>query len=342
MHSSYSRDEAGVLHERFGLPFEALEAGQTFIHRPGITFSQQENVDETLSTFNAAQIHYNEAYASRTAWERPLMVSTWTLQRLIGMTWKTFGVGRRRIESMHSIRMSAPVFDGDTLSARTQVIDVVPDGRVRLCTSATNQREETVATADYTVRMWRAQELPAALQTVGQPVGEARFASHVPSPQGWVEVFGLTFDDLRASETFAHALRRRVDAHEIGAIARRALEWSPQQHGADGSTALGETDGAIPQTWLVGLATALTTLTFGRVSANLGWTDVRFVGDARAGDVLHARSTVVDTRLSASRTHEGIARVHTTLFNGSDEPVLDFQRALLVYRRGFEPPAEAV
>lgn len=335
--SAYARDATGTLHERFGLPFSALEVGQVFVHRPGITFSQQENAEEALSTLNAAQVHYDEDYASRTSWQQPLMVSTWTLQRLIGMTWKTFGPGRRRIDTMHAVRMSTPVFAGDTLSASTQVIDVQEDGRVRLRTEATNQRAAVVASADYTVVMWRDDQLPLPLRLAGEPADESRFAMHVASPRGWVETFGLCFEDLRPGETFAHALRRTIDAHEIPAIARRALEWSPQHHDLAWCQALGETACQIPQAWLVGLATALTTHTFGRVSANLGWTDVRFLNDARAGDLLHARSTVLDVRTSQSRPGEGIAQVRTTLLNGNGAPVLDFQRALLVYRRGFEP-----
>lgn len=335
--TAYTRDEAGTFHERFGLPFEALAPGQVFIHRPGITFTQQDNVEECLSTLNAAQVHYDEDYASRTTWQRPLMVSTWTLQRLIGMTWKTFGPGRRRIDTLHTVRMSAPVFAGDTLGARTQVLSVTPDGRVRLRTEATNQRAEAVASADYTVLMWRADELPPPLRPVGEAVEEPRFAMHVACPQGSMESFGLSFEDLRQGETFAHAPRRTVQSHEIPGIARRALEWSPQHHDASWCQALGEMDCQIPQTWLVGLATALTTLTFGRVSANLGWTDVRFLGDARAGDTLHARSTLLDVRPSQSRPAEGIAQVRTSLLNGHNETVLDFQRALLIYRRGFEP-----
>lgn len=340
--AAYSRDEAGTLHERFGLPFEALASGQVFVHRPSITFTQQDNLQECLSTFNAAQIHCDEDYASRTAWQRPLMVSTWTLQRLIGMTWKTFGPARRRIEAMHTVRMSAPVFAGDTLSARTQVLSLTQDGRVRLRTLAANQRAEVVASAEYTVHMWRAAELPAPLRPVGAAVDEPRFAMLVACAQGWMENVGLGFEDLRQGETFVHALRRRVRSDELPGLARRALEWSPQHHDASWCQQLGEPDCQIPQAWLVGLATALTTLTFGRVSANLGWTDVRFLADARAGDLLHARSTIRELRPSQSRPAEGIAHVHTTLLNGKAEPVLDFQRALLIYRRGFEPPASAV
>ena len=65
--------------ERFGLDFEDFRPGQVFRHRPGVTLSQQDNVDEALDTMNAAMLHYDANYAAQTAWKRPLMVSTITL-----------------------------------------------------------------------------------------------------------------------------------------------------------------------------------------------------------------------------------------------------------------------
>ncbi|MFO1198373.1 MAG: MaoC/PaaZ C-terminal domain-containing protein [Burkholderiaceae bacterium] len=332
MHYSYTRDAHGVLHERFGLPFEAIVPGQTFLHRPGITFTQQDNVTEALSTLNSAQVHYDESYAARTSWRRPLVVSTLTLQRLIGMTWKTFGLARRRIESMHDVRMTRPVFAGDTLVASTEVVEVACAGeaRLRLRTAARNQHGEEVARADYTCLAWRSEEWPAALAPIGDPASESRFASHLETSGGWLENFGLAFEDLRDGETFEHALHRCVEPHEIASLARDALDWAARP----------PDQGAVPQSWLVGLATALTTLTLGRVSANLGWTDVRFFRDARAGDSLRARSTIESTRESRSRPDEGIVQVHTALLDAHGERVLDFRRTLLVYHRHAGPPDE--
>lgn len=335
MRSLYTRDAAGVYHERFGLPFEALEAGQTFVHRPSITIYQHENVAEALSTFNAASIHYDEAYASRTAWGRPLLVSTWTLQRMIGMTWKTFGGFRRRIETLHSVRMATPLFGGDTLRAQTQVLEVHPDRsqRVRLRTEVTNQRGESVAVADYTAAMRRGDESIPDLPYAGAPADEARFASHRASASGWEEMYGLCFEDLKAGETYAHAPRRLVESHEIAAMARNALDWSTPWHDGRGQSPDEREPASVPQTWLVGLATALTTHTFGCVSANLGWTDVRFQNDVHAGALLHARSTVLGLRESRTRPQEGIVQVHTVLLDRHEQVVLDFQRTLLVYKR---------
>ena len=76
--------------ERHGLSPTEFAAGQHFVHRPGITMSQQENVNDALDSLNGAMLHFDEQYARNTAWQRPLMVSTLTVQRLLGMASKTF------------------------------------------------------------------------------------------------------------------------------------------------------------------------------------------------------------------------------------------------------------
>ena len=108
--------------EDFGLAFEDFEPGQIFHHRPGITVTQQDNIDEALATHNQAMIHYDRQYAEGTEFKQPLVVSTLTLQRAIGMTWKTFG-RRKRITAFHSISLTAPVFGEDTLYARSRILE---------------------------------------------------------------------------------------------------------------------------------------------------------------------------------------------------------------------------
>ena len=85
--------------ERLGLDFEEFAAGQRFRHRPGMTLSQQDNADEALDTLNSAMLHYDAHYAAQTAWRRPLVVSTLTIQRVIGMASKTFGRTSSHISS---------------------------------------------------------------------------------------------------------------------------------------------------------------------------------------------------------------------------------------------------
>ena len=93
--------------ERAGLDFEEFEVGQFFKHRPGLTISQQDNVEEALDSLNRAMLHYDAHYASRTEWGKPLVVSTLTIQRVIGMTGKTFGKRCRVLGFTRTARKSA-------------------------------------------------------------------------------------------------------------------------------------------------------------------------------------------------------------------------------------------
>jgi itaconyl-CoA hydratase len=332
MHTHYYALAPDLYQECFGLAPPQLRAGQRFVHRPGVTLSQQDNVDEALDTVNAAMIHYDAPYAAQTVWGRPLMVSTVTLQRVIGMAVKTFG-RRERILGFNNLAMKKPVFGGDTLSAQTEVL-AVDGAMVTLRTQGLNQRGEVVAELQWRARM-QASQPPS-------PMLEPRFASHRQRADGaWVEQVGLYFEDLREGETFVHWPRRSILPEEAARQALRALEISPEFHDLALAQANGSDAPAVSQTWVLSVVTALTTRTFGRVSANLGWTDVDFGADVRAGDTLQARSTVRALRDSASRPHEGIATVFTQAHNQRCELVLSYARTLLVYRRETDNPYQA-
>jgi len=348
MHTSYYRLSENEYQEQFGLDFEHLQVGQRFAHRPGVTVSQQDNVDEALDTANAAMIHYDDKYAAQTSWQKPLMVSTITVQRLVGMVSKTFG-RHRRIVAMDSIALSRPVFGGDTLYAESEIITLsAPDadadriGLVGLRTRGINQRGETVATLDYTFEMWRAGCMPAGTVQNATPAIEPRFASHVLRDDGvWLEQTGLFFEDVRAAETFIHSPRRTVMAEEAVTHAMRSMLWAPQYHDLETARALGHDAPLIPQSWILTLCVALTTRTLGRVTANLGWTKVRFGAQVRAGDTIESRSTILEKRSSSSRPSEGIVTITTEGRNQRGEMVVTFERSLLVYKRDAPNPYAA-
>jgi itaconyl-CoA hydratase len=332
MHTHYYRLGDGLFQECFGLGPAQLQPGQRFVHRPGLTLSQQDNAEEALDTVNAAMIHYDAHYADQTVWKQPLMVSTVTLQRVIGMTSKTFG-RRRRIVRFASLAMKKPVFGGDTLYAETEVLAL--DGlQAGLRTQGINQRGEIVAELDWTIEL-----LPQGLD---HPVLEPRFASHRQRADGaWIEQTGLFFEDLREGETVVHWPRRSVLAEESIRVALRAMDISPEFHDLSLAQAQGLAHPAVPQTWLIELVTPLTTRTLGRVNANLGWKDVEFGVDVRPGDTIEARSTIRGLRDSSSRPQEGLATVYTEARNQRDEVVLSYTRTLLVYRREADNPYAA-
>jgi itaconyl-CoA hydratase len=150
--------------ERAGLDFEDFAAGQLFKHRPGLTVSQQDNAEEALDTLNQAMLHYDARYAARTEWRQPLVVSTLTIQRIVGMTSKTFGK-RARVLGFSRITLSHPVFGGDTLYAETEVRNARDDGhpswgRLGLVTRGINQDGAVVCELSWDIEVYKRAALP--------------------------------------------------------------------------------------------------------------------------------------------------------------------------------------
>lgn len=346
MYTSYFRCSKGLLHERFGLVPQVLQTGLRIRHRPGITMSQQENVDEALDSINSAMIHYDEAYAERTDWKRPLVVSTLTIQRLIGMTCKSFG-RRRRITRMDSVAMKQPLFGGDTLYAETEVLAVGPAQSevtpVQLLTRGLRADGLVVAELKYDIELWNSGAGPDLLPVDCEPVLEPRFATHLRQDDGaLVEQVGLFFEDLQLGETFVHWPRRSIYAEETARRAWRSLEMQPVWHDLALQDHRSDQRLPVPETWVLTLAAAASTRTLGRVTANLGWTDIVFGAPVQVGDTLQSRSTIMEVRPSKSRPAEGIATVRTEATNQHGDTVVSYLRSLLVYRRAAPNPyAEA-
>ena len=317
MFSAYHRIGEHRYRQRIGLDFEEFADGQRFRHRPGVTLSQQDNADEALDTQNGAMLHYDAHYAAATAWQNPLMVSTLTLQRLIGMASKTYG-RRSAILGFDDIAMNGPLFGGDTLYAESEVLDVEPTGTIRALIRGHKADRSEVARVSCRMAVERRNAGDDAAQ-------EERFAAYHAADDGaLVEQTGLWFDDCVAGESFVHAPARTFHREESLTHAWRSLDLTPYSH--------------VPETFVVAVATALTTRTFGRVVANLGWHDVQLPVPVAVGDTIEAESTILETRASRSRPGEGIVSVATQARNQHGVEVLSYRRSLLVYRRGATAP----
>jgi acyl dehydratase len=71
--------------------------------------------------------------------------------------------------------------------------------------------------------------------------------------------------------------------------------------------------------------------------ANLGWDEVRMPAPVFEGDTLYARSEVLEVRASRSRPNAGIIRVRTVGYNQDRVTVIEFERSVMIYRRGHSP-----
>ena len=75
--------------------------------------------------------------------------------------------------------------------------------------------------------------------------------------------------------------------------------------------------------------------------ANLGWREIRLTHPLFAGDTLTAESEVLEKRGSRSRPNAGIVTVRTRGFNQHGVLVCEFDRTMLIAKRGFDTEAKA-
>lgn len=331
--------------EHFGLDFEQFEVGQIFHHRPGVTISQQDNAEEALDTINSAQLHYDEHYASQTEWKHCLGVSTMTLQKAIGMTSKTFWRKSKIVEFV-DIAMTHPVFGEDTLYATTEITgkeEYPKDPNVGLLTAITkclNQKNDEVAKIEYKILIYKSGKHPLEITNGLQRGGveSPKFASHKLLEDGsYMETIGIYFEDLEPGEKYDHRPGKTFSEEENRLHSLRSVELCPQYTDNHYNATYSNNKMLIAEPFLVGVLTALTTRTFDRVVANLGWNNIKLLEPVYAGDTIYASSTILDKRESKSRPSQGIMHVQSEAYNQHGALVCSYERHFLIYRKGMGP-----
>jgi len=135
-----------------GRYYEDFAVGDTYKHWPGRTITAADNTWFTLLTMNQNPIHFDEEYAKKSEFGKPLVNSTLTLAIVVGMS--VADVSQRAVANLGwtEIAMPAPVFNGDTLYAESTVVEKresksrPTQGIVTVATRAWKQDGTTVMT----------------------------------------------------------------------------------------------------------------------------------------------------------------------------------------------------
>jgi itaconyl-CoA hydratase len=108
--------------ESFGRYFEDFVQGDVYEHRPGRTITETDNIWFTLLTMNKHPLHFDNAYAAKSEFKKPLVNSCLTLSIVAGMS--VSDVSQKAIGNLgwNDVRLTAPVFVGDTIYAESEVL----------------------------------------------------------------------------------------------------------------------------------------------------------------------------------------------------------------------------
>jgi itaconyl-CoA hydratase len=104
-----------------GRCYEDFEVGMVISHSLGRTITATDNTWFTLLTVNTNPIHFDVHYAAQTEFGKPLVNSAFTLALVTGLS--VADVSRYAVNlGWDEVRMPKPVFEGDTIYAKTQVL----------------------------------------------------------------------------------------------------------------------------------------------------------------------------------------------------------------------------
>jgi len=108
--------------ESFGRYLEDFTVGDVYEHRPGRTISETDNTWFTLLTMNTHPLHFDAEYAAKSEFGKPLVNSCLTLSIVAGMS--VSDLSQKAIGNLgwDKIKLSAPVFAGDTIYAMSEVL----------------------------------------------------------------------------------------------------------------------------------------------------------------------------------------------------------------------------
>ena len=130
--------------------FEDFSVGDVYRSWLGRTVTETDNIWFTNLTMNTNQMHFNREWAARTEFEKPLVVSTFTLALVLGLGVRDTSENAAANLGWSDINLPKPVFVGDTLWAESEVLSARESGSRPSCgivmirTRGINQRGEVV------------------------------------------------------------------------------------------------------------------------------------------------------------------------------------------------------
>jgi acyl dehydratase len=147
--------------EQRGLYYEEFELDARYLHRPGRTVTETDNVLFTTMTMNMQSLHLDAAWSATQPFGERLMNSMFTLATRVGSSVAQLTQGTIVANlGFTEVRFPHPLYHGDTMYSETIVDDKrlsasrPGQGIITLSHTALNQHGDIVALAVRSVVVW--------------------------------------------------------------------------------------------------------------------------------------------------------------------------------------------
>src|SRR5712672_3189825 len=244
---------------------------------------------------------------------------SWSLTRLVGTA------------KARELYFTADIIDAEEAGRLGIVNRVVADDELQAETTALARR---IADGPRIALGYMKRNLLAAETEPFQTVLdlEAEHQARCAFTEDHKEAVAAYFEEFSDGQVFEHALTRTVT--EMDNVLFTTLTMNPQPLHLDAEFARTTEFGRplVNSIFTLGLVIGMTVgdTTLGTTVANLGMSDVRFPKPVFHGDTIHARTTVVATRRSKSRSDAGIIEFEHVGLNQRGEEVAICRRAALM------------
>jgi acyl dehydratase len=167
-HEPGGGDERRVVPGWEGRLFDDFTPGDTYYHPFGRTLTDVDNQWFTLLTQNVARTHVDRHFAAHTDFGRPLVNSAFVLALIVGQSTIDLTMNVYANLGWDEVRLPHPVFEGDTLYSRSEVVATRPSesrphvGVVDVHTEGFNQDGRVVITFRRSFMVYRRGHLPTA------------------------------------------------------------------------------------------------------------------------------------------------------------------------------------
>jgi itaconyl-CoA hydratase len=149
-----------------GRTFEDFKVGEVIRHPIGRTVTATDNAWTTLIAVNTNPIHFDAHYSAQTEFGKPLVNSPLTLAIVTGLS--VADISRYAVNlGWDEVRMPAPVFEGDTIYAQTEVLSARESksranmGVVEVKTTGFKQDGTVVMTFRRSILVYRRGHVPS-------------------------------------------------------------------------------------------------------------------------------------------------------------------------------------
>jgi len=156
--------------------YEDFELGDVYHHPLGKTVTESDNRLFTMVTQNTAKVHFDDHYAGGTEFGRVLVNSTFVLALVTGQSVIDLSFNVFANLGWDSVRLPAPVFEGDTIYSRSKVLAKRESasrpavGIVEVATEGYNQDGVVVIRYERTFMVYKRGHAPASLEPRRPPL----------------------------------------------------------------------------------------------------------------------------------------------------------------------------